>query len=191
MRNWIIVGAISVFGIITLALIFTRPDTTDDTQVKPSSFGADMSYHFDCTGKAPSGEAIQKFMQDKGFRTLDAVHPGKPLDQDFSWMHMNIVGIDSTRRQITFKSFADQTDEYAVSLTSEPPTQHSKDLEDALVGFTEKTLGCKNSQLAHLDNPANAKDLYDKSFSMTEGWFREAAGMPAAATAVAPAASTK
>ena len=95
--------------------------------------------------------------------------------------------------QITFKGFADQPDSYSVSLYSEPPTQRSKDLEKALLDFTEKTLGCKNSKIAHVENPAGAKDLYDNSFSMTEGWFQEAAGIQpkAATTAAAPAAATQ
>jgi hypothetical protein len=61
MRNWIPLAAISIFAVITLALILTRPDTTDDSDSKPESFGADMSFHFDCEGKAnpPSGKAIE------------------------------------------------------------------------------------------------------------------------------------
>jgi hypothetical protein len=186
MKKWILPGAITIFVVIALVLIIVRPDPTpDDADSKPSSFGADLAFSFDCKGKAPSSQAIQQFMTDKGFRVLDKVGAGKKLDPDFSWMKMDIVGMDSARRQITFKSFADQPDDYHVSLYSEPPTQHSKDLEDALLGFTQKTLGCKNDQVAHVDNPAGAKDLYDHSVSVTEGWFQQAAGIQA------PAASTK
>jgi hypothetical protein len=114
-------------------------------------------------------------------------------------MKMDIVGIDSARREITFKGFADQPGSYAVSLYSEPPTHRSKDLEKDLLSFTEKTLGCKNSEVHHVENPPGAKDLYDKSFSMTQDWYKQAAGVPtasstqvpAAASAQAPAATTK
>ena len=193
MKNWIPVTAISIFAVIAVVLIVLRPDTTDDDAVKPDSFGADLSFQFDCKGKAnpPSEQAIEGFMTAKGFKPLDKVKAGKKLNPDFSWMHMDVVGIDSARRQITFKGFADQPETYSVSLYSEPPTQHSKDMEDALMGFTEKTLGCKDSKVEHVENPAGAKDLYDHSLSVTEGWFQEAAGLPVASTAAAPASATK
>jgi len=188
MKSWMMIAIISTFAVIGLVLIIVRPDTTDDdAAVKPNSFGADLAFQFTCA-KTPSEQAIEQFMTAKGFRTLDKVKAGTKLTPDFSWMKLDVVGIDSARRQMEFKVFADDTETYAVSLYSEPPTQHSKDLEDALVGFTEKTLGCKNSHVAHVDNPAGAKDLYDKSFSVTEGWYQQAAGIQTTAT---PAASTK
>lgn len=192
MKSWMMVAVISIFAVIGLILIIVRPDTTDASEDKPTSFGADLAFHFDCKGKAnpPSEQAIEQFMTTKGFKPLDKVKAGKKLDPDFSWMHMDTVGIDSARRQIAFKGFADQPDSYSVSLYSEPPTRRSKDLEDALMVFTEKTLGCKNSEEARVENPANAKDLYDHSFSVTEGWFQEAAGIKPTATA-APASATK
>jgi hypothetical protein len=159
MKSWMMIAIISIFAVIGLVLIIIRPDTTDDDAVKPNSFGAD-----------------------------DKVKAGTKLTPDFSWMKMDVVGIDSARHQIEFKVFADDTETYSVSLYSEPPTQHSKDLEDALLGFTEKTLGCKNSKVAHVDNPAGAKDLYDRSLGVTEGWFQQAAGIQTTAT---PVASTK
>ena len=194
MKSWMLVAIVAIFAVIGVVLIIVRPDTIDDDAVKPNSFGADLTFHFDCKGKAnpPSELAIEQFMTAKGFHALDKVKAGTRLTPDFSWMHMDTVGIDSARRQITFKGFADQPDSYSASLFSEPPTHRSKDLEKDLLDFTEKTLGCKNGKIAHVENPAGAKDLYDKSFSMTEGWFQEAAGIkpPAAATA-APAAATK
>lgn len=192
--------AISIFILIGIVLIIVRPDNTDDDDIKPTSFGADLAFHFDCKGKGgqPSEQTIEQFMTAKGFRVLDKVAAGKKLTPDFSWMKMDTVGIDGARREITFKGFADQPGSYAVSLYSEPPTHRSKDLEKDLLAFTEKTLGCKNSEVHHVENPAGAKDLYDKSFSMTEGWFQEAAGLAPAATtaagattAAAPAAATK
>jgi len=192
MKKWIVPGAITTFAVIGLVLIIVRPDTTpDDADSQPTSFGADLAFSFDCKGTAPSQQSIEQFMETKGFRVLDKVGAGKKLTPDFSWMKMDIVGVDSAHRQITFKAFADQPDDYHVSLYSEPPTQRSKDLEDALQGFTQKTLGCKNGKVAHVDNPAGAKDLYDKSFSMTEGWFQQAAGIPAASTVATPASATK
>ena len=191
MRNWIMLGLMTTFGLIGLVLIILRPDTTDDDAVKPNSFGADLAFQFHCRDKTPSEQDFEQFMTAKGFRTLDKVKAGNKLTPDFSWMKLDVVGIDSARRQMEFKVFADAPDTYSVSLYSEPPTQHSKDLEDALQTFTKKTLGCKNSKMSHIDNPAGAKDLYDKSVSMTEGWFQQAAGIQPAATAAAPAAATK
>ena len=189
MKSWMMIAIISTFAVIGLVLIIVRPDTTDDDDaVKPNSFGADLAFQSTCA-KISSQQAVEEFMKAKGFRTLDKVKAGTKLTPDFSWMKADVVGIDDAHRQMEFKVFADDTETYKVSLTSEPPTQHSKDLEDALLGFTEKTLGCKNKEVSHLDNPAGAKDLYDKSFSVTEAWFQQAAGVPAAATA--PAASTK
>ncbi len=188
MKSWMMIALISVFAVIGLVLIIVRPDTTDDDVVKPSSFGADLAFQSTCA-KISSQQAVEEFIKAKGFRTLDKVKAGTKLTPDFSWMKADVVGIDDARRQMEFKVFADDTETYKVSLTSEPPTQHSKALEDALLGFTEKTLGCKNKEVSHVDNPAGAKDLYDKSFSLTEGWFRQAAGIQT--TAVAPAASTK
>ena len=191
MKSWMIVALISIFAVILLVLIIVRPDTVDDdAAAKPSSFGADLAFQSTCA-KITSQQAVEEFMKAKGFQTLDKVKAGTKLTPDFSWMKADVVGIDSAHRQMEFKVFADDTETYKVSLTSEPPTQHSKDLEDALLGFTEKTLGCKNKEVSHLDNPAGAKELYDRSFSMTEGWFRQAAGLPVAATAGAAAAATK
>lgn len=193
MKSWMLIAVISIFAVIGLALIIIRPDTVDDDVIKPNSFGADLAFQFECKGKAnpPSVQAIEQFMTAKGFRPLDKVKAGAKLTPDFSWMHRDIVGIDSTRREITFKGFLDEPDTYSISLYSEPPTQLSKDLEQDLLGFTEKTLGCKNGKVAHVENPAGAKDLYDKSFSVTEGWYQEAAGLPVTATAAAPATATK
>ncbi|HEX7966093.1 MAG TPA: hypothetical protein VF651_10280 [Gammaproteobacteria bacterium] len=187
MKKWIVPGFITLFAVIGLILIIVRPDTTpEDADSRPSVFGADLAFSFDCKGKTPSNQAIQQFMTAQGFRVLDKVAAGKKLTPDFSWMKMDIVGMDSARRQISFKAFADQPDDYHVSLYSEPPTQHDKGLEDALQEFTKKTLVCKTHKVSHLDNPAGAKDLYDKSFSVTEGWFQQAAGtQPAPATTAA------
>ena len=191
MRNWIMLGLMTTFGVIGLVLIILRPDSPDADEVKPTSFGADLTFQFDCKGKFPSEQEFEQFMTAKGFRTLDKVKAGDKLTPSFSWMKLDVVGIDGARRQMEFKVFADAPETYSVSLYSEPPTQHSKDLEDDLLGFTKKTLGCKNSKLSHIDNPAGAKDLYDHSFSVTEDWYREAAGLPPAATAAAPASATK
>jgi len=191
MKKWILPGIITVIIALGVVLIIVRPDTMpDDADSKPNSFGADLAFSFDCKGKTPSAQAIQQFMTDKGFKVLDKVAAGKKLTPDFSWMKMDIVGLDQAHRQITFKAFADQPDDYHVSLYSEPPTQRSKDLEDALEGFTQKTLACKNHKVTHVDNPAGAKDLYDHSVGVTEAWFQQAAGVPAANTAAAPAAGT-
>jgi len=180
--------AISLFILIGAVLIIVRPDTTDDSDITPTSFGADLAFQFDCKDKAtPPSEAIQGFMAAKGFRPLDKVKAGTKLTPDFSWMKLDIVGIDSARREITFKGFPDQPGTYAVSLYSEPPTHRSKDLEKDLMGFTEKTLGCKNREVHHVENPAGAKDLYDHAFSMTETWYQQAAGVAApTATTAAP-----
>ncbi len=182
-------GLMTTFGVIGLVLIILRPDSPEADVVKPTSFGADLTFQFDCKGKFPSEQEFEQFMTAKGFRTLDKVKAGDKLTPSFSWMKLDVVGIDDARRQMEFKVFADAPETYSVSLYSEPPTQHSKDLEDDLLGFTKKTLGCKNSKLSHLDNPAGAKDLYDHSFGMTEDWYREAAGLPPAAAA--PASATK
>lgn len=192
MKRWIMPTAIVIFAVIAVILIAVRPDTVNDDEVQPNSFGADLAYTFDCKGNTPSAQAIEQFMKDKGFQPLDKVLAGKKLTPDFSWMKMDIVGLDPAHRQISFKAFADQPDDYHVSLYSEPPTQHDKDLEGALKDFTHKTLGCKNNHIGRLDNPAGAKDLYDKSVSTTEGWFQQAAGVaPAASTTSAPAPGTK
>lgn len=192
MKKWIMPGAIIIFAVIAVILIAVRPDTVNDDEVKPDSFGADLAFSFDCKDRTPSVSAIQQFMKDKGFQTLDKVAAGKKLTPDFSWMKLDIVGMDSARRQITFKAFADQPDDYHVSLFSEPPTQHDTGLEAELMAFTGKTLGCRNSERQRLDNPAGAKDLYDKSVGMTQGWFDQAAGKaPVATTSSAPESSTK
>src|SRR5579871_5887556 len=194
MKNWILTAIISTFAVIALVLIIVRPDTTDeDADAKPTSFGADLAFQFDCKGKAnpPSEHVIEQFITAKGFKPLDKVKAGKKLIPDFSWMHLDVVGIDDARGQIAFKGFADQPDSYSVSLYSEPPTRRSEELEGALLRFTEKTLGCENEHATRLDNPADAKELYDKSFSMTEAWFHQAAGLPAASTAAAPASATR
>ena len=186
MKGKIPLIAISIFILIGIVLVIVRPDNTDEDDIKPTSFGADLAFQFDCKGKAiPSEEAIEGFMTAKGFHPLDKVKAGPKLTPDFSWMKMDTVGIDDARRQITFKGFADQPGTYAVSLYSEPPTKPSKDLEKDLMGFTEKTLGCKTGEVHHVDNPKGAMDLYDKSFGMTLSWYRQAGvSAPGASTAM-------
>ena len=192
-KGWVMGGFISTVIAIGLVLIILRPDSPDADEVKPNSFGADLTFQFECKGKTnpPSEQAIEGFMTAKGFKPLDKVKAGAKLTPDFSWMHLDTVGTDSTRHEIAFKGFADQPDSYSVSLYSEPPTTRSKDLEKDLMEFTEKTLGCKNSKVAHVENPAGAKDLYDKFFGVTESWYQQASGVPAPSTAAAPASATK
>lgn len=192
MSKWIVPGVITIFAVIFLVLIVLRPDTTDGDEVKATSFGADLAFQFDCKGVSPSERTLSQFMSDKGFHPLDKVAAGKKLTPDFSWMKTDVVGIDSARRQMEFKVFADAPEDYHVSLYSEPPTRRSKDLEKELLAFTGKTLGCKNSEVTRVDNPAGAKDLYDHSVAMTEGWFQEAAGrQPEPTATTAPAPGTK
>src|SRR5690348_11509588 len=101
MKSWMMIAIISIFGVIGLVLIIVRPDSTDADVVKPSSFGADLTFQFSC-GKTPSLQALEGFMTAKGFRTLDKVKAGTKLTPDFSWMKVDVVGIDSARRQMEF-----------------------------------------------------------------------------------------
>ena len=188
-KSWIPLALISIFIVIGIVLIIVRPDTTDEDDIKPTNFGADLAFQFDCKGKTNSpADAIEAFMTAKGFQPLDKVKAGTKLTPDFSWMKLDIVGVDSARREITFKGFPDQPGTYAVSLYSEPPTHRSKDLEKDLMGFTEKTLGCKNNEVHHVENPAGAKDLYDHAFSVTQSWYQQAAGVATPAPATTSAA---
>jgi|GEM_PF-2804147 len=184
-KSWIPLALISIFIVIGAVLVIVRPDNTDEDDIKPTNFGADLAFQFDCKGKAASADTIEAFMTAKGFQPLDKVKAGTKLTPDFSWMKLDIVGIDSARREITFKGFPDQPGTYAVSLYSEPPTHRSKDFEKELMGFTEDKLGCKNHEVHHVENPAGAKDLYDHAFSVTQGWYQQASGVPAAAPATA------
>jgi hypothetical protein len=189
MKGKIPLIAISIFILIGIVLIIVRPDNINEDDIKPTSFGADLAFQFECKGKVtPPVETIEGFMTSKGFRPLDKVKAGTKLTPDFSWMKMDIVAIDDAHRQITFKGFPDQPGTYAVSLYSEPPTHRSKDLEKELMGFTEKTLGCKDSEVHHVENPVGAKDLYDHAFTVTQSWYQQAAGVaaPAATTAAPP-----
>lgn len=172
-------SAITVLAVVGLVLKAIQPSHPPHDTNEAASFGADLAYIFNCKGKAepPSDQAIQKFLEDKGFRVLNKVRDAKQLHVDYDWMSMDIDGIDSARRKVSFMAFPDQQNAYFVGLYSEPPTHHSSDLEVALLTFTEKTLGCENRQVERHENPANAKNIYDVNFKTTEGWFKEDADM--------------
>ena|SRR5690348_2113750 len=180
MKSWPWVVAIAVFAAIGIGLMVAYPTEHSDSN-KADSFSADLAFIFSCTGKAdpPSDNAIEQFMVGKGFRVLNKVRLAREQHVDYDWMKMDIIGIDSTHRKMDFTAFPEEPNSYFVRLNSEPPTHHSTDLEDALLGFTENTLGCTNHQIERFQNAANAKEIYDYDFKQTEGWYEQAAEMQA------------
>lgn len=183
MKTWPWLVVIAVFFAIGIVLMAAYPTRHVDPN-RPDSFGADLAFIFDCKDKAdpPSEQAIEQFLEGNGFRVLNKVRLAKEQHVDYSWKTMDIVGLDSARREITFDAGPGDPNAYFVGLYSEPPTRHSTDLENALLELTEKTLGCQNRQVERFENPATARSLYDRSFSQAEGWFQQAAGVPAAST---------
>lgn len=179
MKHWPWIVAIASFAAMGTGLFVMQPHHEEDPGFKVNSFSADLAFFFNCKDKAnpPSDEVIEGFMADKGFRVLNKVRLAKEENADYHWMKMDIIGIDSARRKINFTAFPGQPNTYNVGLWSEPPTRHSTDLENAVLEFTEKTLGCSNYQVQRFQNSAEAKDVYDYSFKETEGWFEQAAEM--------------
>lgn len=179
MKHWPWLTAIALFYAIGIGLMLLEPHREDPARHNVDTFGPDLAFIFSCKGKAepPSDAVIEKFLQDSGFRVLNKVRLAKEQHVDYDWMSMDIEAIDGARRHISFDASPTDPGAYHVGLYSEPPTHHSTTLEDALLGFTEKTLGCENRQISHFDNPAEAKLFYDQTFSMVEGWYQQAAEM--------------
>jgi hypothetical protein len=176
MKHWPGITVITLLVALGVGLMLVQPHP--EAQPLYIDISADLAFTLDCTSKAepPSDEAIEGFLTHKGFRVLDKLRLARKYDPDYHRMTMDITGIDSAHRKIYFTADPDEPRTYSVALYSEPPTQHSTELEGSLLGFTEKTLGCRDRQVERSENPAEARDDYDFSFSQIEDSFQQAAG---------------
>ena len=139
------------------------------------SLNPDLSFLFDCTGGSypPADDAIEHLLQDQGFRVLNKVRLAAKHRVEFPYA-LYIVGIDSQRRMVVFMSLPFPRGTYSLVLNSPPPTQHATSLEDSLLTFVSRDLGCKIRQTRRDENGPDARDFYDKTFKIREGWFRQA-----------------
>jgi hypothetical protein len=63
---------------------------------------------------------------------------------------------------------------YLVGLTTPPPTKRAPQLEDALLEFASKTLGCEVRQVIRGENAADAAEFYNDEIMRVENLFRQA-----------------
>jgi hypothetical protein len=136
---------------------------------------ADLAFHFQCDGVAypVHDEAIEIFLASHGFRVLNK----RRLQQEHSvapLYELSIVGIDSRRRAVHLQAYAHQQGVYWLRLQTPAPTRRSPELEDALLAFVADTLRCRVSQVTRGENGEGARELFEETFRLYEGWFRQA-----------------
>ncbi len=145
---------------------------------KEKSLSADLTFLFDCKGDAypPSDGDIEILLMNEQFRVLNKVRLAKEQRIDYPFT-MNIVAIDNQRRRIEFDGVPVWAGTYSVRLYTPPPTRHSSDLENDLLVFVSKKLGCGVRQVERHDNGEDAREFFDELFKIAEGWFRQAEDM--------------
>lgn len=155
------------------ALLSPQPSAAQSRDVQ--SLAPDLAFNFTCRGPAepPSDEAIERFLESKGFRVLNKVRLAREQHIHYPFS-MSIVAIDDRRRSIIFQGFPVWPGTYTAVVRSEPPTRHSADLEKDLLGLVSDGLKCAVRQVERHDNGDDARDFYDRLFRIWEGWFREA-----------------
>lgn len=139
------------------------------------SYAADLAFWLKCEpGHVPDDGPIEKFLKQNGFKVLNKPQLAKDMHVEYLFT-MDIVAIDSARRQIDFMMpELDNKDSVSVALYSPPPTHRATELEGNLLGFASGLPGCKTEQVERFQNPAEARRFYDDIFARTEGWFKEA-----------------
>ena len=134
---------------------------------------ADLAFHFDCKdGAYPvSDGAVEQFLQSHGFNVLNVVRARRELKMDPMLSKFFIYGVDREQRMIRFMEAPLTPGSYSVALHTRPPTQHAKDLEEALLVFASKTLNCHVRQISRHENGPEAQNAYSEFFKKREDWF--------------------
>jgi len=141
---------------------------------KVESQAADLAFWAKCESRAnPEMEHnIETFLVAKGFRVINlgAIQRTKGIHI----FDLYIEAMDSSRRVINFVSFPTNPGDYAISLSSEPPTRHDEVLEGAMLHFATEGMGCIAHQITRGDNGMEAKEMHHRGVLRMESLFKEA-----------------
>lgn len=144
---------------------------------RADTLNPDLAFHFTCSDDAePPDEKIERFLQERGFRTLNKVRLAREQHVAFPYT-LSIVALDAQQREVTFVGFAHAPHRYSAVLNSPPPTHHDTAFEDALTVFVADQLRCEVRQVSRGENSTEAGPFYDGIFKRAEGWFKQAEEM--------------
>jgi hypothetical protein len=144
--------------------------SADNLVLKP-----DITFHFICLDygdqKSKLENLIEEFIVGQKFSVLNLESLRR--EHGVYLEDINILGIDSSQRMIEFVSLPFDS-RYAVRLLSPPPTVHDLALEEALVGFASKTLGCEVRQLRRNENGPDVLEFHRSEVRRVESLFQQA-----------------
>jgi hypothetical protein len=146
------------------------PSRADPVQV----LSPDLAFHFVCKGKEHLAleDDIGVFLRRQGFKVLNQ---GRiQHEHGFDLTDLKIIGLDDKRRMVRIIAVPFSEGRYSVGLNTPPPTRHDPQLEDALLAFASKTLGCHVRQVTRGENAADAREFYNAEVKRTENLFQQA-----------------
>jgi hypothetical protein len=167
----VLIGAIAV---IASVLSSERNGLTQESRV----LSADLAINFVCANK-PRSEletGMEEFVNGEGFNVLNQGRLQR--DHGIYLLNTQIVGLDGKRDILEFVGlpvgFAKKDTVYNAGLRSPPPTRRSPQLEEAVLTFVSKGLGCDVRQVTRGENGPDAIQFYDREFARIESVFRDA-----------------
>jgi hypothetical protein len=134
----------------------------------------DLAFWFRCEERAnPALEnRIAGFLKAQGFRVLNL---GKlQREHGVGIYDLSIDALDQQRRIIDIHAFRESPGSYSVGLYSPPPTKHDSALEEALLNFASKEIGCSTDQVTRNSNGSEAAEMHEWNVRRIEGLFNEA-----------------
>lgn len=135
---------------------------------------ADLAFHFVWKEKDRSTveDDIDNFLRRQGFKVLNQGRIQRT--HGFFLTELKIIGLDDGRRLIDVTAMPSAQGRYAVRLTTPPPTERAPQLEEALLEFASKILGCEVRQIIRGENAADAAEFYNNENERVENLFRQA-----------------
>lgn len=141
---------------------------------KVGSQAADLAFWAKCESAAnPEMEQkIETFLRANGFRVINLAAIQRT--KDIHIFDLYIEAMDAKQRIIDFTSFPTNPGEYAIELYSDPPTRHDDVLEEMMLSFASKGMGCTTHQITRGNNDAEAKGMHRQGVLRMESLFKEA-----------------
>jgi len=137
-------------------------------------FSPDLSFQFVCKdiGRSDLEQEIERFLREVGFKVLNQGRIQR--EHDVFLLATNIVALDGQRRVIDVISVPRAKGKYELRLQSPPPTKRAPPLEDALLKFVARTLGCEAREIIRGENGPDARAYYESRLRAVENLFHEA-----------------
>jgi hypothetical protein len=157
----------SAVALSLMAIAALRPES----EVRILS--SDLAFHMVCEGKSRDSieGPTELFLKQNKFAALNK---GKLIREQTGFERVEIIGLDADKRIINVSALPQPVDRYAIYLRTPPPTKRADSLEEDLVSFAEKGLGCSIRQVARHENGSGESDLYALEVARIEGWFQQA-----------------